>query len=205
MRDLKALDPQALVLGPTKEQETFDPDNQKFLRNIQQRGRHAMIAESLTRIHRDFDIFLEEKVDLDWEEQRRRIFQHFGLAQKDDNTGDGRGTFGHSVRQSKQYGATSSYTAPGVTHRSVFGRSGMEKSVIGVPSTRTASHRFFDAPMERSDASSTQSSDLHFLREKMSRYADKVQLLNSARLQAHTFPVLHEFSEVESHVGGDVS
>ncbi|GAB1199791.1 hypothetical protein APSETT444_009150 [Aspergillus pseudonomiae] len=163
-----------------------------------------MIAESLTRIHRDFDIFLEEKVDLDWEEQRRRIFQHFGLAQKDDNTGDGRGAFGHSVRQSKQYGATSSYTAPGVTHRSVFGRSGMEKSVIGVPSTRTASHRFFDAPMERSDASSTQSSDLHFLREKMSRYADKVQLLNSARLQAHTFPVLHEFSEVENHVGGDV-
>ncbi|EIT77755.1 nuclear pore complex protein An-Nic96 [Aspergillus flavus] len=205
LRDLRSLDHQALVSGPTKEQESFDPDNQKFLRNIQQRGRHAMIAESLTRIHRDFDIFLEEKVDLDWEEQRRRIFQHFGLAQKDDNTGDGRGAFGRSMRQSKQQlGATSSDTAPGVTHRSVFGRSGMEKSVIGVPGTGTASRRFFEAPIERSEASGTQSSDLHFLREKMGRYADKVQLLNSARLQAHTFPILHEFSEVESHVGGDV-
>ncbi|KAE8374320.1 Nup93/Nic96-domain-containing protein [Aspergillus bertholletiae] len=204
LRDLKALDPQALALGSTKEQEIFDPDNQKFLRNIQQRGRHAMIAESLTRIHRDFDVFLEEKVDLDWEAQRRRIFQHFGLVQKDDSPGDGKGAFGRSIRQSKQFGATSSYTAPGVTHRSVFGRSGMEKSVIGVPGAGAASHRFFEAPTELSETSSTQSSDLHFLREKMGRYADKVQLLNSARLQGRTFPILHEFSEVESHAGGDV-
>ncbi|KAF5862814.1 hypothetical protein ETB97_011162 [Aspergillus alliaceus] len=205
LRHLKALDPQASVSGPPKEEETFDPDNQKFLRNIQQRGRQAMIAESLTRIHRDFDVFLETRLDLNWEEQRQRIFQHFGLAQKDDAISDGRGSFGRSTKQSKQFGATPSHhTGPGVSHRSVFGRSGLEKSVIGVPGAGTVSHKLFEDPTERSDSSSTQSSDLHFLREKMGRYADKVQLLNSARLQARTFPILHEFSNVESHISGDV-
>ncbi|KAF7591745.1 hypothetical protein BBP40_001125 [Aspergillus hancockii] len=203
LRDLKALDPQASISAPL-EQETFDPDNQKFLRNIQQRGRQAMITESLTRTHKDFDLFLDQKVDLDWEEQRRRIFQHFGLAQKDDTAGDGRGAFGRSTRQSKQLGAVPSHTGPGVSRRSVFGRSGLEKSVIGAPGTGTASHQFFENPIERNEASGAQSPDLRFLREKMGRYADKVQLLNSARLQARTFPILYEFSEVESHVGGDV-
>jgi nuclear pore complex protein Nup93 len=148
---------------------------------------------------------LDEKVDLDWEEQRRRIFQHFGLGQKDDTASDGRGSFGRSMKQSKLPGATPSHIASGVSHRSVFGRSGLEKSVIGAPSTGTASHQFFEDPMERSGTSGAQSPDLRFLREKMGRYADKVQSLNSARLQARTFPILYEFSEVERHVGGDVS
>lgn len=39
----------------------------------------------------------------------------------------------------------------------------------------------------------------------MGHYADKVQLLNSARIQGRVFPLLHEFSEVERHAGGDVS
>lgn len=198
LRDLKALDPQVSIATPSKEQDTFDPDNQKFLRNMQQRGRQAMIAESLARTHKDFDAFLEEKVDLDWEEQRRKIFQHFGLAQKDD-TGDMKGSFGRSARQSKPFGA-----GPSGARRSVFGRSGFDKSVIGTPGPVAASNQLFDDPMERNEGAGVHSPDLRFLREKMGHYAEKVQLLNSARLQARTFPVLHEFSEIEKHTGGDV-
>ncbi|KAH1487352.1 hypothetical protein LV164_008259 [Aspergillus fumigatus] len=204
LRDLKALDPQASIGLPPKEQEVFDPDNQKFLRSIQQRGRKVMIAESLARAQRDFDTFLEEKMDLDWEDQRQKIFQHFGLAHKDGTVGDMRNSFGRSTRPSRLTSSLPSYEAAGVSRRSVFGRSGLGKSVIGNPGTGGASHQLFEDPLERGDASGINSPDLRFLREKMGHYADKVQLLNSARIQGRVFPLLHEFSEVERHAGGDV-
>ncbi|KAL4869322.1 hypothetical protein BDV12DRAFT_167918 [Aspergillus spectabilis] len=201
LRDLKALEPQASIPLPVKETDAFDPDNQKYLRNIQQRGRHVMIAESLSRAQKDFDSFLEEKVDLDWEAQRHRIFKHFGLSQKDDSADDSGPSFGRSTRQNNQFGTVSNH---GVSRRSVFGRSGLEKSVIGTPGTGKPSHQLFDDPLERTDGSASQSLDLRFLREKMGYYADKIQLLNSARLQTRSFPILHEFSDVENHAGGDV-
>lgn len=208
LRDLKALDPQASLTLPPRVQDTFDPDNQKFLKNIQQRGRQVMIAESLARSQRDFDAFLEEKVDLDWEEQRQKIFQHFGLVQKDDNPNYSpgapmRGSFGRSTKPSKQ-GLASSHRAP-TSSRSIFGRSGLGKSVIGIPATVSTSPKLFEDPSERNGGSGSRSSDVQFLREKMGHYADKVQRLNLSRLQGYTFPILHEFSEVEKTVGGDVS
>lgn len=202
MRDLKALEPQASISLSSKESEVFDPDNQKYLRNIQQRGRQVMVAESLARAQRDFDLFLEERVDLDWEEQRQRIFKHFGLSQRDDLLGDSGPSFGRSTKQPNKFGSASTH---GLTRRSVFGRSGLDKSVIGTPGTGKPSYQLFGDPMERTDDSGSNTLDLRFLREKMGYYADKVQSLNSARLQARSFPVLHEFSEVEEHAGGDVS
>jgi nuclear pore complex protein Nup93 len=202
LRDLKALEPQTSISLPSKEFEPFDPDNQKYLRTIQQRGRQAMVAESLARAQRDFDLFMEEKVDLDWEEQRHRIFKHFGLSQKDDPAEVSGPSFGRSTRQSNQFRPAANH---GVSRRSVLGRSGFEKSVIGTPGTGKSSHQLFDDPMERTDGPNTQSLDLRFLREKMGYYAEKVQSLNSARLQARSFPIFHEFSEVEKHAGGDVS
>lgn len=201
LRDLKALEPQVSISLPSKESEVFDPDNQKYLRNIQQRGRQVMVAESLVRAQRDFDSFLEERVDLDWEEQRHRIFKHFGLSQRDDPLGDSGPSFGRSTRQPNKFGSASTH---GLTRRSVFGRSGLEKSVIGTPGTGKPSYQLFGDPMERPDDSGSNTLDLRFLREKMGYYADKVQSLNSARLQARSFPVLHEFSEVEERAGGDV-
>jgi nuclear pore complex protein Nup93 len=163
-----------------------------------------MIAESLSRAQRDFDSFLEEKVDMDWEEQRQNIFQHFGLAQKDGSHGASLkptmrgGAFGRSARQSKQGG-------PAASRRSVFGRSGLDKSVIGTPGAGLTSRQLFEDPAERSEGLTAPSPDLRFLREKMGHYAEKVQELNLVRLQGRTYPVLHQFSEVELQTGGDVS
>jgi nuclear pore complex protein Nup93 len=191
-------------MAPVREPDSFDPDNQRFLRNIQQRGRQVMINESLSRAQRDFDTFLEEKVDMDWEEQRQKIFQHFGLSQKDatsagDMKSTMRGAFGRSARQSKPAGGPSA-----ASRRSVFGRSGLDKSVIGTPGTGLASRQLFEDPAERSEGLATPSPDLRFLREKMGHYAEKVQDLNLSRLQGKTYPILHHFSEVEMHAGGDV-
>ncbi|KAJ5683174.1 Nuclear pore protein (Nic96) [Penicillium macrosclerotiorum] len=207
LRDLRSLDPQ-VSLATVREVDSFDPDNQRFLRNIQQRGRQVMIAESLSRAQRDFDTFLEEKVDMDWEDQRRKIFQHFGLAQKEgSNSADfkstTRGAFGRSARQSRQQGANSNQGPAAMSRRSVFGRSGLDKSVIGTPGTGLASRQLFDDPAERGEGLAASSPDLRFLREKMGHYAEKVQQLNTTRLQRQTYPVLHQFSEVEAQTGGD--
>ncbi|KAI9373989.1 Nup93/Nic96-domain-containing protein [Aspergillus egyptiacus] len=204
LRDLKALEPQASVSLPSKESDTFDPDNQKYLRNIQQRGRQVMIAESLARAQRDFDAFLDEKVDLDWEEQRHKIFKHFGLAQREDGAGDSGLSFRRSTRQPNQLGSASTYGPSAGSRRSVFGRSGLEKSVIGTPATGKSSLQFFNDAIDHSDSPGTQTLDVRFLREKMGFYADKVQSLNLARLQKRSFPILHEFSDVENHGTGDV-
>jgi nuclear pore complex protein Nup93 len=153
---------------------------------------------------------LEEKVDMDWEDQRRKIFQHFGLSQKDGSTaGDlrstTRGAFGRSARQSKQAGASQAHHGPaGASRRSVFGRSALDKSVIGTPGTGLASRQLFEDPSERSEGLAASSPDLRFLREKMGHYADKVQDLNVARLQGQAYPILHQFAQVELQNGGDV-
>ncbi|THC97262.1 hypothetical protein EYZ11_003264 [Aspergillus tanneri] len=90
-----------------------------------------------------------------------------------------------------------------MSRRSVFGRSGLEKSVIGTPGAGAASRQLFEDPAERTEGSGIHSSDRRFYREKIGQYAVKVQMLNSARLKAETFPILHEFAEVETNVGGD--
>ena len=208
LRDLRSLDPQASAATP-QEPETFDPDNQKFLRNMQQRGRQVMIAESLSRAQRDFDIFLEEKVDMDWEEQRQRIFEHFGLSRNESNNVGSfrtttRGAFGRSGRQSRMPGPTASHN-PNTSRRSVFGRTALDKSVIGTPGIGPTSRQLFEDPTERTEGPTISSPDLRFLREKIGHYAEKVQQLNIARLQGHTYPIFHQFSEVELHIGADVS
>lgn len=169
-----------------------------------------MIAESLSRAQKDFDAFLEEKVDMDWEDQRRKIFQHFGLSPKEESSaGDmrstTRGAFGRSARQSKQASIGPARGSSNASRRSVFGRSALDKSVIGTPGTGLASRQLFEDPAERGEGQSGPPPDLRFLREKMAHYAERVQELNAMRLRAQTYPVLHQFSTVEARTGGDVS
>jgi nuclear pore complex protein Nup93 len=202
LRDLRALDSQAAVLSPFKQADSFDPDNEKFIRNIQQRGRQTMVAESLARVHREFDNFLEEKVNLNWDEQRRKIFQHFGLSPKDEIGGDyslSKGSFGRTTTRQSNNGARPSGA------RSVFGRSALEKSVIGPPGNPLVGSQLFMDPNDRTEATTNQSPDTRFLREKMGYFADKVKSLSGARLDDRPFPIFHEFAAVEEHAGGDVS
>jgi nuclear pore complex protein Nup93 len=210
LHDLRILDTQTTVSSPLKHADTFDPDNQKFLRRVQQRGRDAMIAESLARVRRDFDAFLEEKVNLNWEEQRQKIYEHFGLnygaaALADTPDPTAKGSFGRATAASGSragFGSSRGYAS--ATRRSVFGRSGLDKSVIGYPGDGAASSQLFTDPVTRSDGANIQSPDTRLLREKIGYFAVKVQQLNEARLQEKVYPVLHEFADAEKLAGGDV-
>ena len=151
-----------------------------------------MVADSLARVRKDFDSFLEEKVNLDWEDQRQRIYEHFGLAPKDDRKAGG--SFGRATVGAK---GPDGFASRG--KRSVFGRSALGKSVIGSPSFGPGSSRLLSKPANGGNGDmSMDAGDSRFTREKIGHFAGKVQSLNEARLQKFAFPLLHQFGEVES-------
>ncbi|EEH39027.2 hypothetical protein PAAG_01489 [Paracoccidioides lutzii Pb01] len=212
LQDLKMLDTQTTASSPFKQTDAFDPDNQKFLRQAQQRGRDAMIAESLSRVRKDFDIFLEDKVNLNWDEQRQKIYEHFGLTPWDGSAcgkadSSSRAAFGRTgaLGRSTPSGLDMSRGGKSGARRSVFGRSALGKSVIGSPLVSARSPQSFaDSIMKNDGSGGIQSADSRFLREKIRYFAMKVQALNEARLQERVFPILYEFAETERVAGGDI-
>lgn len=168
-----------------------------------------LIAEGLEQSKRDFDTFLEENVQMEWDAQRRRIYEHFGLAKQGEDAGASvsgppgastRGAFGRSSRRSRAFGASAS--AAGMS----FGASGMTRSVIGAPGSKSSLRAsvFGDTPDNAANGNLQQTNDGRFLREKQENYAEKVRELNGTRLQELVYPVLHSFTEVEAQPGIDV-
>ena len=206
-RDLDSLavqPPTSASLHPTK----WDPDTHKYVEQLQQQSTLRMISEGLERAQRNFDAYLEENVDINWELQRKKIHEHFGLTAKQGEASDDhisspsvKGSFGKSTRRGRIHNAN----CPGQStlNRSIFGPSGVQKSVIGTPGVgcRSATN-FADVADKNAPALAVQ--DDRFLREKQRRFAEKVQLLNRARLDEKSYPVLQEFKSVESQPGGEV-
>ncbi|OTB04355.1 hypothetical protein M426DRAFT_320953 [Hypoxylon sp. CI-4A] len=186
-----------------------DVDVDAYLSNIQKKTTLSMIADGLERSARDFDNFLEDNIAMEWDAQRKRIYEHFGIQTKDDGIAEGvSGTpgrephagFGRSRRTTK----ASRSTASGIKG-SAFGRSHLQKSVIGTPS-KIGSHQpeFTDVQ----DATGTPGAlngaagiDDRFLREKQSRLAERIRQLNQARIEKLPFPILHELSQVAGSSG----
>ena len=199
LKDFESVERDAAV---EKSADTFDPDNEKYLRGLQQRGRDAMIKESMERVQREFDAYLEEHLAINFDEQRQRIMEHFGLATKESppeaGSGAANGGFGRSSKGRNAF----SESAAGST-RSVFGKSGMERSIIGNAGLDASTTKFFaDDTNLNGSLSPTYSMD-RSLWNKEGYYADKVMSLNAARLKDEYYPVLGEFALVEDNAGGD--
>lgn len=170
-----------------------------------------MIAEGITRAQRNFDAYLEENIDINWGVQRKKIYEHFGLVPRgseklSDSTSYPspgiKGSFGRSTRGGR--GSTAERQRQGASSRSVFGRSGMQKSVIGTPGVGIGNAMVFGDGVEKYGQNLPVQDD-RFLREKQANFAQKVQRLNEARLKDLCYPVLQEFGSVEGQAGGDVS
>ena len=168
-----------------------------------------MINEGINRAHRNFDAYLEEHVNLNWEEQRRKVYEHFGLTHRtSENVSDGgvsypdlssKGGFGKSSRRGKDNTGT-----PRAVHsRSIFGQSAVNKSVIGTPGVGAGNAQLFGEASEKATPAPVVSED-RLLREKQVKFAEKVQKLNEARLQETNYRLLQEFASVEGHPIGEV-
>ncbi|KAI0198707.1 Nup93/Nic96-domain-containing protein [Astrocystis sublimbata] len=189
---------------------TTEIDVEAYLANLQSKTTLSMIADGLERSAKDFDDFLEDNVTMEWDAQRKRIYEHFGIKSKDDGSGDhgvatpGRetsGGFGRSRRNPK-----ASRSAAPTAKNSTIGRSILQKSVIGTPS-KIGSHQpeFTDvedaAGSPAAGGPNGASLDDRFVREKQSKLSDRVRDLNLARLEQTPYPILHELAEVESRSG----
>lgn len=208
-RDLDSLAVQPPTSGNLNPLPNWDPDTRKHVEQLQQQSTLRMISEGLERAQRNFDAYLEENVDTSWELQRKKIYEHFGLMPKhgeasDDLAGDpsARGSFGKSTRR----GRTSNTNRPGQStlNRSIFGQSSVQKSVIGTPGVGSGNATLF-ADVAEKNAQAPAVQDGRFIREKQRQFAEKVQMLNRARLDECSYHVLQEMRNIESQPGGEVS
>ena len=215
-RDLDTLAAQQSFGGGLPQQPEFELDSHKYINQLQQQSTLKMISEGLERAHRSFDEYLEESVDINWELQRRKIYEHFGLMPKGVDDAEslagprGKGAFGTSSRRSRP--AKTNRNGETTMNRSIFGQSCVQKSVIGTPGKGSTNASLFADVTEKNGVASAALDD-RFLREKQRKYADRVQALNQSRLQKDrfqnqrsqtSFPVLAEFRNLENQPGGDL-
>ena len=213
LRDLRELNAQPAAAGPISS-HAFETDTGAYIANLQTQSTLALISESLDRSARDFDAFLERNVTMDWDAQRQKIYEHFGLVPKgqpvtvDDDSNEafgvsGQGSFGRSARTGR--GRKSNGVEEGSPlGRSIFNASNLQRSVLGSPGRAGSDQAtLFADTADETSRSFAGGLDDRFLRDAEAKYAEKVQLLNEARLQKKSFPILQEFASVEADTIGD--
>ncbi|KAL3427607.1 hypothetical protein PVAG01_01116 [Phlyctema vagabunda] len=209
VRDLNLFNAQSTRAERPQRVDTPDTDVEGYLANLQAQTTISMIEDGLARSVRDFDSFLEDNVAMEWDAQRKRIYQHFGIKPREDliNTranasfaASSSGTqsgFGRSRRT--KGAALNGSRAAGTPGASAFGRSGLSKSIIGaagpIGSGRQALFADVEKRLEAKNANLTGPND-RFEREKQSKFIEKVQELNIARLNKSFWPVISQFSKV---------
>lgn len=195
-KDLGMLDVQGGRVERTHGYAPSEIDVETYLSNLQTKTTLDMISDGLERSVRDFDNFLEDNVAMEWDAQRRRIYQHFGIKPRQDSAAAAResqGGFGRSRRKSH---------APARTGRnSVLGASMLQRSVIGTPSRIGTHHQPEFTDVDRSADTGTLKSrgatEDNVLRERQAKLAEKVRTLNIARVMRRPYPILAELGEVE--------
>ncbi len=214
VRELSYFDSQPARVERSHPSAPLDTDIEGYLASLQSQTTLSMIADGLARSVRDFDNFLEDNVTMEWDAQRKRIYQHFGIQPRDGlHTGEGesslglgsadQGGFGRSRRSKSQ--PLKGPRGMGMSNGSAFGRSSMLRSVIGTPGPIGTGQipPFTDVERKTEGGGGNLGTDPddRFQREKEGRFADKVQRLNAARLQQRGYPVLQEFAAVEGQSG----
>lgn len=162
-----------------------------------------MVEVHTQRAKDDFNKMIDERLHgVDWDAQRQRIYEHFGLKKPqnfDESTANAgsfdNGSFGRTSRRSR-HGAS--------TMNQSFGMPGMTKSVIGTPGVKGMRTSAFGDIAEKMPVDGMRPApEDRVLRIKQEKYADRVKELNVARLQEKVYPVLQKFSEVEAEPSND--
>ncbi|KJZ77758.1 hypothetical protein HIM_02935 [Hirsutella minnesotensis 3608] len=198
-KDLGMLDVQGARAERAHGYAPTEIDVETYLSNLQTKTTLSMIADGLERSIRDFDNFLEDNVAMEWDAQRKRKYQHFGIKPREDSAAAAResqaGGFGRSRRSKGQGGASRAGRS------SMLGNSMMQRSVIGTPGrigTHQSEFSDIDRPSEGSGGAKTRgATEDCVLRDRQAKLSEKVRALNSARLMQRPYPILTELSEIE--------
>ncbi|PHH73081.1 hypothetical protein CDD80_4065 [Ophiocordyceps camponoti-rufipedis] len=195
-KDLGMLDVQGARADRTNGYAPTELDVETYLSNLQTKTTLSMISDDLERSLRDFDNFLDDHVAMEWEAQRKRIYQHFGIKPRDDSAAAARdsqaASFGRSSRRSKSHQAGASRAGG-----SVLGSSLAQRSVIGPPSRIGAHPTDFSDVVGGGEGLRTRgANDFRLLRDRQAKLADKVRALNAARLGKRPYAIFAELCEV---------
>lgn len=168
-------------------------DVETYLSNLQTKTTLSMISDGLERSVRDFDNFLEDNVAMEWDAQRKRIYDHFGIKPRENGTAgrESQGGFGRSRRSKAQSGTGR------LSRGSVLANSTMHRSVIGAPSrigTHESEFTDVDAAAEVKKKSGLED---RAVRERQLKLSDKVRSLNMCRLDNRSYPILRELCQIE--------
>ncbi|EXJ68162.1 uncharacterized protein A1O5_08777 [Cladophialophora psammophila CBS 110553] len=205
-KDFQALGPDESTPMSRIAAQTFADESSAYLRDLRVKGREAVLKESMERVYREVDSLIEESLGIDLEQQKVRIMEHLGLVSPEDGTGAeaGRSTpggFGKPPGRGKEGIAEISRPA-----RSVFGRSAMEKSIIGTPGSGAGTTSFFKsegaAPVP-SGLPRSSSQVQRELRAKEKSFIGKVEDLNQARLREEPYALLQNFASTEEQNKAD--
>ena len=209
-RDLNGFQASTFAVADTQHKAPeWDPDTDKVINQMHQRMSEKMMAEATERSRQSFNRFLEENVDINMDRQRQRIMEHFGLVTqrgqdrdtiKGSSSFSGVSSFGKSTKRKGQGGPNES--GVGSMKRSTFGRSSLQKSVIGTPTKSPGKATLFAD--QRESSTSTAAPNVSFPGEKQRKYAEKTRSLNQCRLRENPYPILHEYLGVETQYGGEV-
>jgi nuclear pore complex protein Nup93 len=212
-RELRFFESQTATLEKPASAAVPDTDVESYLANLQTQTTLGMIADGLARSVRDFDAFLDDNVTMEWDAQRKRVYEHFGIKPKDNLAASARGGsfggaqselqsgFGRSARRGKGQSLAGS-KGPGTPGASTFGRSNLQRSVIGTPAPIGSSQQNLFADVEKkteaTGSNTTAGPADRFVREKQRKFIEKVQSLNVSRLRGEAYPVIQEFADVEA-------
>ncbi|KAJ6789385.1 hypothetical protein PWT90_00938 [Aphanocladium album] len=168
-------------------------DVETYLSNLQTKTTLSMISDGLERSVRDFDNFLEDNVAMEWDAQRKRIYDHFGIKPRETGTAgrESQGGFGRSRRSKAQSGAGRP------SRGSVLGNSTMHRSVIGAPSRIGMHESEFTDVDPAAEVKKKGGMEDRAMRERQLKLSDKVRSLNMCRLDNRSYPILRELCQIE--------
>ncbi|KAF2262608.1 nuclear pore protein-like protein [Lojkania enalia] len=206
LRDLNQFSTQSGLSTAGPAANILDTDVDSYISNLQSQSTLALIQEGLEQSKRDFDAYLEENVQIEWDEQRKRIYEHFGLGRQSEEAAAsqstfgstaGRGAFGRSTRRGRSMGPKAS------TNTAAFGASGAPPVIGSVMSPYQKRALNGQESQDKSAIAGQMGPEDRFVRDKQERFMEKVKELNVTRLQESPYPVLHAFSSVEAQSGTD--
>ncbi|RYO02514.1 Nucleoporin [Alternaria tenuissima] len=208
LRDLNQFSSQGGLAAPSQAQNLFDNDVDGYISNLHSQSTLALIQEGLEQSKRDFDTFLEDNVQIEWDKQRQRIYEHFGLGRQSEDMAasqsgafgsTARGAFGRATgRKGRSMGPNSGASVNG---RSTFGASAAGPPVLGASQSVLGGRE----PTDKSVMGGQAASQDRHARDKQEKYMDEVKKLNESRLRESSFSVLHAFSDVEKAAGTEYS
>ncbi|RMZ75489.1 hypothetical protein DV738_g5451, partial [Chaetothyriales sp. CBS 135597] len=196
-RHLHSLDADSVL---AESRPPFEPlvDTDEYIKNLTTKGRDAVVRESMDRVYREVDSYIEQTLGIDFDEQKTRIMKHLGLIP--DNDGDDVAASQSASRLGRSPSKDGGFS--GV--RSAFGRSGLNKSIIGTPGSTFGSTSFGKPESTAGPAKVLlRGQTARDLRDKERLFIEQVQALNQARLRHTKYQILDQFAKVEANARGD--